>query len=405
MQLNLTGCEPLRRFVVLAAVAGVIFLGGCQNDGAKEAGPPPLPEVSTITVSTRPVVLTTELPGRTAAFRIAAVVPQVSGLIQKRLFTEGADVKEGDVLYQIDSAPFKAALDLAEATLAKAQANLPSIRRRADRYRELLAKQAISQQDFDDADAALKQVQADIRQAKAAIETARINLGYTRITAPISGRIGLSTVTDGALVTAYQPKALTTIQQMDPIYVDLPQSTSELLRLRRRLAEGGLDQDGTNQNKVKIILEDGTPYAEEGVLKFRDVTVDQTTGSVTLRVVCPNPDGILLPGMFVRAVVTEGIREKAVMVPQQIVSRDRKGAPLALIVNAESKIEQRKLTIDRAVGDQWLVTSGLEPGMKAVMEGALRLRPGAKVKAVPFQPAKPGGQDVADNGQSKPKSN
>ena len=384
MQLNLTGCEPLRRFVVLAAVAGAVLLGGCQNEGGQAAGPPPVPEVSTVTVTSQPVVLTTELPGRTAAFRIAAVIPQVSGLIQKRLFTEGADVKEGDVLYQIDPAPFKAALDLAEATLAKAQANLPSIRRRADRYRELLAKKAISQQDFDDADAALRQVQADIRQAKASIETARINLGYTSITAPISGRIGLSTVTDGALVTAYQPKALTTIQQMDPIYVDLSQSTRELLSLHKRLAAGGLNQDGSDQNKVKLILEDGTPYAQEGVLKFRDVTVNQTTGSVTLRVVCPNPDGILLPGMFVRAVVTEGIREKAVLVPQQTVSRDQKGAPLALIVNAESKIEQHKLTIDRAVGNLWLVTSGLEPGMQVVMEGALRLRPGAKVKAVPF---------------------
>jgi membrane fusion protein, multidrug efflux system len=381
------------------------LLGGCQNEGKKQAGPPPLPEVTTIAVSTRPVVLTTELPGRTAAFRIAAVIPQVSGLIKKRLFTEGTDVKAGDVLYQIDPAPFKAALDLAEATLAKAQANLPSIRRRADRYRELLAKNAISQQDYDDAEGALKQVEADIRQGKAAIETARINLGYTRITAPISGRIGLSTVTDGALVTAYQPKALTTIQQMDPIYVDLPQSTCDLLRLRRRLAEGGLDQDGTDQNKVKIILEDGTPYAEKGVLQFRDVTVERTTGSVTLRVVCPNPDGILLPGMFVRAVVTEGIREKAVLVPQQAVSRDRKGAAVALIVNAESKIEQHKLTIDRAIGDQWLVTSGITPGMKLLVEGAQRLRPGAKVKAVPFKADENNHDKSAQNGSSGPKSN
>ena len=231
------------------------------------------------------------------------------------------------MLYQIDPAPFQAALDNAKAALGKSEANLPSIRLRAERYKELLAEKAVSQQDYDDAAAALKQAEADIEYWKAAVETARINLGYTRVTAPISGRIGKSNVTDGALVTAYQPVALATIQQLDPIYVDVPQSTTELLRLKRRLEDGRLNQNGTNQKKVKLILEDGTAYPLEGTLQFRDVTVDPTTGSVILRIVFPNPEGVLLPGMFVRAVVKEGVNEQAILIPQQAVSRDPKGNP------------------------------------------------------------------------------
>ena len=304
---------------------------------------------------------------------------------KKRLFTEGSDVKAGDVLYQIDPAPFQAALDNAKAALGKAEANLPAIRLRVDRYLELLADKAISQQDHDDAVAALKQAEADIRYGQATVQTARINLGYTRIIAPISGRIGRSNVTDGALVGAYQAMTLATIQQLDPIYVDVTQSTTELLRLQRSPADAHLNQNGTNQKKVKLILEDGTPYAWEGTLQFRDVTVDPTTGSVILRVVCPNPEGVLLPGMFIRAVVTEGINEQAILLPQQAVSRDPKGNPLVLIVNAESKVEQRMLTLDRAVGDQWLVSSGLAPGEQVIVEGVQRLRPGAVVKVVPFE--------------------
>ena len=232
------------------------------------------------------------------------------------------------MLYQIDPAPFQAALDNAKAALGRAEANLPAIRSRAERYKELLADKAVSQQDYDDAAAALKQAEADIQYWKATVETARINLGYTRVTAPISGRIGRSNVTEGALVTAYQPVALATIQQLDPIYVDVPQSTAELLRLKRRLEDGRLNQDGTNQNKVQLILEDGTAYPLEGTLQFRDVTVDPTTGSVILRIVFPNPEGVLLPGMFVRAVVEEGVNEQAILVPQQAVSRDPKGNPV-----------------------------------------------------------------------------
>jgi len=346
--------------------------------------PPSVPEVATVTIQPQKVVLTAELPGRTSAYLIAEIRPQVSGLIQKRLFREGSDVKAGQVLYQIDPAPFQAALDNAKAALDRAEASLPSIRLRVDRYRELLADKAVSQQDYDDASAALKQTEADIQYCKATVEMARINLGYTRVIAPISGRIGRSNVTDGALVTAHQPLALATIQQLDPIYVDVSQSTTELLRLKRRLEDGHLNQNGTNQNKVKLILEDGTAYSWEGALQFRDVTVDPTTGSVILRVVFRNPKGVLLPGMFVRAVVKEGVNERAILIPQQAVSRDPKGNPFALIVDGKGKVGQRMLTLDRAIGDQWLVSAGLAPNERMIVEGMQKTQPGAAVKAVPF---------------------
>jgi len=320
-------------------------------------------------VTRQPVLLTTELPGRTSPYLIAEIRPQVNGLIQKRLFTEGSDVQAGQELYQIDPAPFQAALD-------SVQANLPSLRSRADRFKQALADKAVSQQDFDDADGALK-------QAEAALDTARINLNYAHIVSPITGRIGASTVTDGAIVTAYQPTVLATIQQLDPIYVDVPQSTSEMLRLQRLLNEGRINNDGTNANLVQLILEDGTKYPLEGTLQFRDVSVDPTTATVTLRMVFPNPNSVLLPGMFVRAVVKEGV-DQAMQIPQQAVSRDTKGNPVALIVNAAGKVEARLLTLDRALGDQWLVASGLEPGDQVIVEGALKVRPGADVKAVPF---------------------
>jgi membrane fusion protein (multidrug efflux system) len=234
----------------------------------------------------------------------------------------------------------------------------------------------------------MTQVKADIQYWKATVETARINLGYCRVTAPISGRIGKSNVTEGAIVTAYQPVALATIQQLDPIYVDVPQSTTELLRLKRRLEDGRLKSHGTNHNKVKLILEDGTAYPPEGTLQFRDVTVDPTTGSVILRVVFTNPEGVLLPGMFVRAVIKEGVNEQAILIPQQGVSRDPKGNPVSLIVDAEGKAQQRMLTLDRAIGDKWLVSAGLAPGNRVIVEGMQRVRPGAAVKVVPFKEGK-----------------
>ncbi len=366
---------------LVASTATGLLMVACGPHGPQ--GQRPAPEVSVITIHTEPVVLTTELPGRTAPFRIAEIRPQVSGLIQKRLFTEGSNVKAGQVLYQIDPAPYQAAYDQAKAAVSMAEANLPALRSREERLKGLVAIHAVGQQDYDDAVAALNQMGAQLQASKASMESAKINLSYTPIKAPISGRIGRSNVTEGALVTAYQPVAMATIQQLDPVYVDVPQSTTELLRLKRRLADGRLNKNGT-QNKVRIILEDGTKYPLEGTLKFRDVSVDPTTGSVILRVVVPNPDGVLLPGMFVRAVIEEGAKTDAILVSQQAISRTPKGDPYALIVDAGGKVVQRMLTLDRAIGSNWLVSSGLASGDHVIIEGLQKVRAGASVKTVPF---------------------
>src|SRR5512141_320129 len=353
MQTSRNGCEPPKWSVALTALASFLLVGGCQGGQGRRAAPAPAPEVATEKVSTESVALKTELPGRTSAYLTAEIRPQVNGIIQKRLFTEGSNVRAGQVLYQIDPAPFQANLDNAKASEAKAEANLAAIRSRAERFKELLPEKAVSQQEYDDAAAALKQTEADIEYWKAMVRTARINLGYTRITAPISGRIGKSNVTEGTLVTAQQPTPLSVLQQLDTVYVDVPQSTTEMLRLKRSLEGGRLNQGEAGQKKGKLLLEDGAAYPLTGTLQFRDVTVDPTTASVNLRIVFPNPEGVLLPGMFVRAVVREGIKEKAILIPQQSVSRDPKGNPLALIVEAMQKV-----------------------------------RPGASVKAVPFDAAK-----------------
>ena len=383
--------HPMKRFVcLLLALSAPLVVISCSREPHGPSAPP-TPEVVTVTVAWQQVVLTTELPGRTSPFLIAEIRPQVNGLIQKRVFTEGSDVQAGQVLYQIDPAPFQAALDNALAALGRSEANLPSIRARAERFQKALADKAVSQQDYDDAAGALKQAEADVQYWKATVETARINLRYTKITAPISGRIGKSSATDGAIVTAYQPVALATIQQLDPIYVDVPQSTADLLRLRRRLEEGRINNNGTSQDKVQLFLEDGTKYPLEGTLQFRDVSVDPTTATVILRMVFPNPSGVLLPGMFVRAVVKEGVNEQAILIPQQAVTRDLKGNPMALLVNAAAKAEPRMLTLDRAIGDQWLVASGLVPGDRVIVEGMQKARPGTAVREVPFGAApKPG---------------
>ncbi len=388
----------VRTMGLAAVLSGVLGPGGCARRPPAAATPAGAVavEVAAVTVAPQKVELTTELPGRTYPYLVAEIRPQVNGLIQKRLFTEGADVKAGDVLYQIDPAPFQAALNTAEAALNRSQASLPSIQARVGRYKGLLDDRAVSRQDYDDATSALNQAQADIQYWKAAAETARINLGYTRVTAPISGRIGRSTVTDGALVTAYQPVALATIQQLDPIYVDVPQSTAELLRLNRRLQDGRLNQEGTNQNKVKLILEDGTTYSQEGTLQFREVTVDPSTGSSILRILFPNPDRVLLPGMFVRAVVKEGIHDQAILVPQQAVSRDPKGNPLTLIVGPEEKVQLRALTLDRTIGDQWLISAGLNAGDRVIVEGIQKVRPGVAVKVAAPGTARPENAKPAD---------
>lgn len=354
-------------FFLFTLIALLSLVAGCKP---KTASTSQRPEVVVVTIQPERVAITTELPGRTAPFLVAEIRPQVNGIIQKRLFTEGSEINAGQELYQIDPAPFQAAVD-------RAKANLPALKFRANRYKEALVDKAVSEQDFDDAEAALKQAEAEL-------QTARINLDYTHIVSPITGRIGASTVTEGAIVTAYQPKVLATVQQLNPIYVDIPESTTELLRFQRHLKAGRLDYDEANQNKVKLTLADGTPYPEEGTLQFKDITVDPTTGSVILRAVFPNPDGMLLPGMFVRAVIMEGVNEQALLVPQQGVARNSKGDPLALIVDAEEKVQQRMLTLDRAIGDKWLALSGLEPGDRVIVEGSLKVRPGTLVRAIPF---------------------
>jgi len=416
MQRDETLKKSLSWCILLLFILVIFLLGGC--DRASQGGPPPrrIPAVSYVTIAPTPITLTTELNGRITPHMIAEVRPQVGGIIQKRLFTEGSDVKAGQVLYQIDSRIYKAAHASAKATLSSAEAALAStkanlsqlkanavpLRLRAERFKKLTNDKAISKQDFDDASAAVRQIEATILGAKAAIkgaeariegakaalEMAKINLEYTQVTAPISGRIGKSMVTTGALVTPSQPTALSTIQQLDPIYVDVHQSSTELLRLKRELATGQLKSDGDNQNKVSLILEDNTTYSEKGILQFSDVTVDSTTGSVTLRIVFPNQEDVLLPGMFVRAVLKEGVNEKAILIPQQGVSRDPRGNPFALVVNAENKADFRPLTLDRAIGDKWLVSAGLAPDDRVIVEGLTMLRPGTVVKATPFDPGK-----------------
>ena len=368
---------------------GTLFAGltlaGCGQlkKAAAPPPPPPVPEVAVVVMRPERVTFTAELAGRVSAFLVAEVRPQVSGIIQKRLFAEGADVKAGDLLYQLDPAFYAAAYASAQALLAKAEANLTSTRLRAERYQKLLATKAVSQQDYDDITSGLLQAQAELAAGKAGVEAARINLAYTGITAPISGRVGKSAITIGALATAHQAVPFTTIQQLDPVYVDAPQSSANLLRLKRNLANGNLKGDRANQARVKLLLEDGTAYPMAGVLQFSDVTVDPSTSSFILRMTFPNPDHLLLPGMFVRAVIEEGVGEQALLVPQQGVSRDPKGNPIALVVTAAGQVQQRALVLDRAMGDQWLVASGLVPGDRVMVEGMQKAKPGMSVKVVP----------------------
>jgi membrane fusion protein (multidrug efflux system) len=389
------------------ATIGVLVVGLIMSScGSQQAAPKPaVPEVATVTVKQERVVLTTELPGRVSAYFVAEIRPQVNGIVQERLFNEGSDVKAGSVLYQIDPAPYQAAYHNAVAALARSEANLPPIRLKAERYGELLAVKAISQQDFDNAAAALKQAEADIEYSKAVVESARINLAYTRMTAPISGRIGKSNVTVGALATAYQGSAFTTIQQLDPIYVDATQSSANLLQLKRNIASGRIKGTGPDRARVTLLLEDGTPYPVEGTLKFSEVTVDPTTGSFILRMVFPNPKHILLPGMYVRAIVQEGEVDRAILAPQQGVSRDPKGNPVALIVDGSDKVEQRKITVDRAIGDKWLVSEGLKPGDRLIVEGIQKVRPGASVRVVSLDAGRKNAPGAEKTGPPPAKAN
>ena len=355
---------------VCPAVLAVVLLTGCGHRAPPPAAPPP--KVSVVTVQAQAVPITTELPGRVAGYRTADVRPQVNGIILKRLFIEGRDVKAGQQLYQIDPAPYQASYDSAVAAHASARAL-------AERYKPLADANAVSKQDYDNA-------VASHLQAQAAVETARINLIYTRVLSPITGRIGRSLFTEGALVTANQADALATVQQLDPVYVDVTQPTTTLVRFQREAAAGLLKQNEKGQALVRVRLEDGSDYAHPGTLEFSEVTVDEGTGSVTLRALVPNPERLLLPGMFVREEIQEGVRQGAVLAPQQGVSHDQKGEPNALVVGPDNTVELRTLTTDRAVGDQWLVTSGLKPGDRVIVEGIQSAKPGAKVVPEEYRP-------------------
>jgi membrane fusion protein (multidrug efflux system) len=347
----------------LALLIAVALLVGC---GHKEAPlPPPPPKVTFVTVQAKAVPITTELPGRVTSYRTAEVRPQVNGIILKRMFVEGSDVKAGQQLYQIDPAPYQASYDSAVAADASARAL-------AERYKPLAEANAVSQQDYENA-------VASHLQAQAAVETAHINLIYTRVLSPITGRIGRSLITEGALVTANQATALATVQQLDPVYVDVTQPTTLLLRLKREAAAGLLKQNESGKAQVRLKLEDGSDYGRLGTLEFSEVTVDEGTGSVTLRALVPNPERLLLPGMFVREEIQEGVREGAVLAPQQGISHDAKGAPNALVVGSDNTVERREPALDRAVGNQWLVSSGLKPGDRVIIEGIQSARPGVKV--------------------------
>lgn len=363
-------------------VSGSVLLGlgaaGCNREQAAPPPPQPQAQVSVVVLRSKPVAISAELPGRVAASLVAEVRPQVGGLIKSRLFREGSEVRAGDLLYEIDPATYQAALDSAVAALARAEASVPSAQARVDRYRDLIRQNAISKQDNDDATAALAQAQADVASARATIATARINLAFTRVTAPISGRVDASTLTPGALVTANQTTALTTIRQLHPINVDVIQSSTNLLKFRSAVAEGRLKLTGPNV-AVRLKLDTGIEYAQSGKLEFAEANIDETTGTFTVRAEFPNPDRLLLPGMFVRAVIQEGIAENSFLLPQRAVTRNTKGEATAKFVGADGKVEERVIATSRSVGNNWLVDQGMKDGERIIVEGAQLVRPGQTV--------------------------
>ncbi|EJO8279871.1 multidrug efflux RND transporter periplasmic adaptor subunit AcrA [Salmonella enterica] len=369
------GLTPL---AVVLMLSGSLALTGC-DDKQDQQGGQQMPEVGVVTLKTEPLQITTELPGRTVAYRIAEVRPQVSGIILKRNFVEGSDIEAGVSLYQIDPATYQATYDSAKGDLAKAQAAANIAELTVKRYQKLLGTQYISKQEYDQALADAQQATAAVVAAKAAVETARINLAYTKVTSPISGRIGKSSVTEGALVQNGQASALATVQQLDPIYVDVTQSSNDFLRLKQELANGSLKQEN-DKAKVDLVTSDGIKFPQSGTLEFSDVTVDQTTGSITLRAIFPNPDHTLLPGMFVRARLQEGTKPTALLVPQQGVTRTPRGDATVLVVGADNKVETRQIVASQAIGDKWLVTDGLKAGDRVVVSGLQKVRPGAQVK-------------------------
>lgn len=363
---------------LLAAAA----LAACSGGSAAQPEPKPV-EVGVVTVAPEPVTLQRELPGRTAPYRIAEVRARVDGIVLERNFEQGSDVKEGQLLFRIDPAPYEAALASARAALARARANVESSRLLAERYRELLEARAVSKQEYDNATAAWKAAEADVAAARAAVQAATINLGYTRVTAPISGRIGIAEVTEGAFVRQAEGTKMAVVQQLDPIYVDVTQPTTEVLRMRRELEKGELVRAGEGAARVELVLEDGTAYEHEGTLEVTDVTVNPSTGSITLRALFPNPDGELLPGMFVRARLAQGVRPEAMLVPQIALRRDAQGRATVLVVGADGKVEVRAVEAPRAIGNRWMITSGLKAGEQVIVEGLQKVRPGMQVSVVP----------------------
>ncbi len=388
-------CPSMTMLAALAIAFGGALLAGCsETRSAAPASKPP--EVGVVTLAAQPLTLSTELSGRTTAFMVAQIRPQVGGIVQQRAFIEGAQVKAGELLYQIDPASYQATHASAKASVARAEATANAARLKAQRQAGLVAIEAISTQDHEDAQASLQQAEADLASAKAALETATINLERTRIVSPIAGRVEISSVTPGALVTANQETALTTVQQLDPIYVDIPQSSAELLQLRKMLAEGKLKRDGDNAARIRVVLEDGSVYQHEGKLQFSGVTVNEGTGTVTLRALVPNPERLLMPGMYVRAKLGLGTDPEALLVPQQGIGRDNAGRATALVVGEDGKVVQRNVTVAETVEKAWRVTAGLSAGDRVIVEGSGKVRPGQTVNAVAVDPnAKAAGKPTA----------
>lgn len=381
------------RLKLLAMAVVLTSLWGCEAE--QQAAPPPGPaEVEVVILKESDVTLTTELPGRTTALRTAEIRPQVNGIIVERLFREGAEIEAGEQLYQIDDAPYKAAYSTAQARVAEAKANLVAARAREKRYKELLGNGAVSQQDYDEALANFLQAEAAQKSADAAVETAQINLQYTKVLAPISGRIGKSAVTEGALVTAGQAQPLAVIQQLDPIYVDVSQSAGEMLDIRRQIIQGSLTNDDNAQ--VRLTFDDGTPYEHTGSLAFSEVAVNESTGTVVMRAVFPNPQQLLLPGMFVRAEIVEGQRANSLLVPQRAVTHSRQGDATAMVVNEEGMAELRNIRTGRSIDNHWLVLEGLQAGEQVIVAGLQKIGPGAPVTAVQA-PAPAGSAAQADS--------
>ena len=362
-------------FTGLLACASALALSGC---GESQPPAPPPPAVGVVTVKTESVPLVNELPGRVAALETAEVRPQISGVIRRSLFPQGGFVRAGQVLFEIEDAPYRAALAQAQGSLARAQAAIGSTSLQAQRYKDLVGINAVSRQEYDNAVATAQQARADVAAQRGAVQAAQVNLGFTRIRAPISGHIGRSLFTAGALVQAGQVDPLATIQRTDTVYVDVTQSAAEIINLKQAMKKGGVSEaDGA---RIQLILPNGSTYPIEGRLQFSEVTVDPDTGAVTLRSTFPNPDGLLLPGMYVRARLVEGRRNSAILAPQQGISRDARGRATAMVVGKGNKVELRQVEVDRAVGDKWIVTSGLKPGDKLIVEGLVNLKPGTVVR-------------------------